>query len=161
MFKWIKGFIVGLSICAGLVVLGIPSTAHAKYVGHYATPTEIRGTWYQYRGSNKFYVVRITKHAVYYHGVLLYSSTKSGANRLFVKKLSKKVTTGFGTVYLLNGHYKYETQTVGEFWLSRSKVSGHRVLKNYHQMWAYNVFTRTKVKHNYSYEKDNFKDIGK
>lgn len=166
MFKWIKGLVIGLSICAGMVVLGIPSTAHAKYVGHYATPTEIRGTWYQYKGKNKFNVIKITKHSFYYKGKLLYSSKKSGANKLFVKEYTKNSgdtfgIRGSGISYILNGHYQYDYQTIGQFWLSKSKVAGHRVLKNYHQMGQYNVFTRTKVKHNYSYEKNSLKDIGK
>lgn len=73
------------------IYLGLASsTVNAKYVGHYATPTEIRGTWYQYQGKNKFTVFKITKHAVYCGGELLYSSGKSGANKLFIKRLSKK-----------------------------------------------------------------------
>ncbi|MCP9615575.1 hypothetical protein [Levilactobacillus brevis] len=157
MSKWIKEFVVGLGVCIGLSLFGVPSTAHAKYVGHYSTPTEIRGTWYQYRGKNKFNVIKISKHSFYYKGKLLYSSKKSGANKLYVE--ADKSSSN--SVYLLNGHYKYEYQTFGSFWLSKSKVAGHRVLKNYHQMGQYNVFTRNKVKHNYSYEKNSLKDIGK
>ena len=148
------------------MVLGIPSTAHAKYVGHYATPTEIRGTWYQYTGENKFFVVKITKHAIYDSGKILYSTSKTGYRRLFVKKYTKNSGDSFGirgsgTSYILNGHYKYDYQTVGQYWLSKTKVAGHRVLKNYHQMGNYNVFTRTKVKHNYCYENDSLKGIGR
>ena len=56
MFKWLKGFIVGLSICSGLVVLGIPSTAHANYGMNvtygYKVPKALHGKWYN--GSYKY-----------------------------------------------------------------------------------------------------------
>ncbi|GEB07402.1 hypothetical protein LBR03_22890 [Levilactobacillus brevis] len=32
MSRWIKGLIVGLSMCVGLVVFGLPSTVHAYKV---------------------------------------------------------------------------------------------------------------------------------
>ena len=158
----IKGILVLGLVCSGLFFGSLTYTnASAKYVGHHAIPTELRGTWYQYRGKNKFFVIKITKNNVYVNSKLTYSTKKIGANKVFIQSLSKKVTHGSGISYILNGHYKYEYQTFGEFWLSKEKVSNRRVLKNYHHMDHYNVFTKNKVKHNYSYHKDSFKDIGR
>lgn len=148
-------------VCAGLTVGGFTYTnASAKYVGRNSTPTELRGTWYRYEGHNKWDTYKITKKSVKYNGYLLYSTSKGGSNKLFIKPLNKKVTGGSGVSYILNGHFKND-DTFGEFWLSHQKVNGHRVLKNYHLMGQYNVFTKNKVKHNYSYHKDSFKDIGR
>lgn len=164
---YLKKYLPLVLISAGIFIGGATyTTANAKYVGHNATPTEIRGTWYQYSGNNKFYVVKIAKHNVYSNGKLLYSTKNKGYNKLYVKKYTKHSgdswgIRGNGTSYILNGHYKYDYQTTGQYWLSHQKVSGHRVLKNYHQMGQYNVFTKNKVKYNYSYHKDSFKDIGR
>jgi len=154
-------------VCAGLTVGGFTYiNANAKYVGHNSTPTELRGTWYRYEGHNKWDTYKITKKSVKYNGHLLYSTGKDGSKKLFIKKYTKHSGDTFGirgngTSYNLNGHFKYDYQTTGQYWLSHQKVSGHRVLKNYHQMGQYNVFTKNKVKHNYSYHKDSFKDIGR
>jgi len=141
-------------VCAGLTVGGFTYiNANAKYVGHNSTPTELRGTLYKYNGHNKWDTYKITKKSVMYNGHLLYSTGKGGSKKLFIKHS--------GDTYMLNGHFKYDYQTTGTYWLSHQKVNGHRVLKNYHLMGQYNVFTKNKLKHNYSYHKDSLKDIGR
>lgn len=50
MSRWIKGLIVGLSMCVGLVVFGLTSTAHANYGTNvtygYKVPKSLHGIWY-------------------------------------------------------------------------------------------------------------------
>ncbi|WP_251954363.1 hypothetical protein [Levilactobacillus brevis] len=156
MAKIMKIMVMLLVPLGFITTVGVTAQAKAQ-----STPKSIRGTWYQHRGKNKFFVIKITKNNVYVNSKLTYSTKKSGANKIFIQSLSKKVTHGSGVSYILNGHYKYEYQTFGEFWLSKEKISNRRVLKNYHHMDHYNVFTKNKIKHNYSYHKDSFKDIGR
>ncbi|MEO3411101.1 hypothetical protein ABGN28_12800, partial [Levilactobacillus brevis] len=76
----IKGILALGLVCSGLIFGSLMYTnASAKYVGHHATPTELRGTWYQYRGKNKLFVIKITKNNVYVNSKLTYSTKKSGA----------------------------------------------------------------------------------
>lgn len=62
MSKWIKGFVVGLGVCIGLLLFGVPSTAHAyhaasfKYSSNMKTkvPKSLHGTWYMGKEKVKF-----------------------------------------------------------------------------------------------------------
>ncbi|MFC6206736.1 hypothetical protein [Levilactobacillus tongjiangensis] len=144
--------LIATLLALGLLIgPGSSVTAHAKYKGHSQTPTELRGTWYQYQGHHKWTKIKITKYKVIYNGKALYSTKKKGSQRLFVKKYKK----GNGGVnYLLNGKYKYGYQTMGNFWLSKKKVHGKRIMKSYYNMGYFQAYTRTKLAHNYSYQYD-------
>jgi len=124
-------------------------TASAKYAGHSATPTELRGTWYQYQGHHKWEKIVITKHAFKINGKTLYTPYKKSWHKLYV--LHEKKGCG-GSNYVLNGKFKYGYQNLGTFWLSARKVKGHRVMKSYYNMKYFSVYTHQKLKHNYSYE---------
>ncbi len=50
MSKWIKGFVVGVGVCIGLSLFGVPSTARANYgtklTYGYKVPKALHGKWY-------------------------------------------------------------------------------------------------------------------
>jgi len=60
--KWIKGFVVGLGVCIGLSLFGVPSTAHAYHVASFKyssnmktnVPKALHGTWYMGKEKVKF-----------------------------------------------------------------------------------------------------------
>ncbi|WP_414950040.1 hypothetical protein [Levilactobacillus brevis] len=62
MSRWIKVLILGLSVCAGLVVFGLPSTVHAYkvvtpgYSSHMKNkiPKALHGKWYMGKEKVKF-----------------------------------------------------------------------------------------------------------
>jgi len=133
-------------------------TASAKYAGHSATPTELRGTWYQYQGHHKWEKIVITKHAFKLNGKTLYTPYKKSWHKLYVKRSKKGQGAGYGlkgyggTNYIFNGKFKSDYQYLGSFWLSSKKIKGHRVMKSYFNMGYFSVYTHQKLKHNYSYE---------
>ncbi|RMC41324.1 hypothetical protein F5ESL0233_03085 [Lactobacillus sp. ESL0233] len=123
------------------------STVQAKYVGHNATPTELRGNWYAYKGHNKWTHIKITKHAFIYDGKVSCSLNKKGTQKLHVMRYKQN-----GRPYYDMNKSNYHYQEIGSFWLSRSKVQGRRVMKSYYNMGYFTVYTRNKIKHDYSYE---------
>ncbi|ETY74092.1 hypothetical protein [Lactiplantibacillus fabifermentans] len=154
-----KVWLVGLLVLLGLALGTSTSlTASAKYAGHSATPTELRGTWYQYRGKNKWTKMVISKQAVKYNGKTLYTPKKKSWHQLYVRKFNKgtggsKGIKGYGGAnYIFNDKFQYDAQIMGSFWLSAQKVKGKRVMKSYYNMGYFEVYTRQKVKHNYSYQ---------
>ncbi|WEV70951.1 hypothetical protein OZY43_00480 [Lactobacillus sp. ESL0785] len=147
-----KKIIIALSTAFLMIVLAkTPTTVHAKYVGLYATPTELRGNWYQYvdngYGTYKLNHWHIFKHAIKLNGKTLISSQKHGTKKLYVTLWHEKG----GIVYSFN-KANYHYQDLGEFWLSKRKIHGRRVMKSYYNMGYFEVYTRAKLRHNYCYE---------
>lgn len=124
------------------------SQVHAKYKGHYETPTELRGNWYQWVGDDvdQFDHYKINKHSVYLNGYLLYSKHhhKNDTYYMYIKNYKK---LGHNT-YDFSSKYK-EHQSF--YWLSRKSIKGMRVLKNYNNSGDIRVYTRQKIHHDYSY----------
>lgn len=139
--------------CAGLTVGGFTYTnANAKYVGHNSTPTELRGTWYRYNGHNKWDTYKVGKKSVKYNGKTIFSSSMKGYKKLDVKKYEKGKKYGYGGVnYELNSLAKDDVHSLGTFWLSHKKVNGKRTLRFYLHQGVFNVLTKDKIKHNYTY----------
>jgi len=128
------------------------TNASAKYVGNHAIPTELRGTWYHYEGSNKWTTYKLTKNRFKYNWKTLYSLSGKGYRKLSVKKYPKGKKYGYGgTNYVLNSLAKNDVESLGTFWLSHKKVNGKRTLRFYLHQGVFNVFTKDKIKHNYTY----------
>jgi len=152
--------LMALALLTGGLLLGATGTvtASAKYQGHSATPTELRGTWYQYQGKHKWLKVKITKHAFNWNNQLRYTPQKKSWHQLYVKRYKKNQDAygglkGYGgTNYIFNGKFKYEYQHLGAFWLSKQRVKGQRVMKSYYNMFDFKVYTKKKIAHNYSYQ---------
>jgi hypothetical protein len=156
-----KKLLVTLATILTFIVTGtiFASTVQAKYVGHDATPTELRGNWYIYGGHNKWSHIKITKHAYTYNGKTLCSLGKKGPRKLHVMRYKQN-----GRPYYDMNKYNYHYQEIGAFWLSRSKAQGRRVMKSYYNMGFFNVYTRNKIKHDYSYQTkgaDYLRQLGK
>lgn len=150
-----------LTLVSTAIVGGTTITnAHAKYVGHNATPTEIRGTWYRYNGNNKWDSYKISKRSVKYNGKVIFSTSGKGSQKLHVKRYLKGKNYGThqykniygGTNYDLNSLAKYDYQKLGSFWLSHKKINGKRTLRFYLHQGVFNVLTKDKLKHNYTYQ---------
>ncbi|MDF7639371.1 hypothetical protein PT285_08165 [Lactobacillus sp. ESL0791] len=139
------------AVIAVLVVTAIgittPLPAQAKYMGHSATPTELRGNWYRYEGNNKWQHFKITKHSCILNGKVLCSLNKKGAKKLHVMQYKQN-----GKAYYDLNKFSYHYQEIGSFWLSQRKIHGRRVMKSYYNMGYFSVYTRSKIKHDYSYE---------
>ena len=156
----LKKTLVILASILILVATGLvfSSKVEAKYVGHNATPTELRGTWYEYKGHNKWNHIKITKHAFIQNGQVLCSLNKKGYKKLHVTRYKQN-----GRPYYVLNKFNYHYQEVGSFWLSKRKIYGKRVMKSYYNMGYFSVYTRNKIKHDYSYQtKGNYKkQLGK
>lgn len=76
-FKKTLGILVTTLILAAAGLVS-SSKVQAKYVGHNATPTELRGNWYAYKGHNKWNHIKITKHVYIQNGKVLCSLNKKG-----------------------------------------------------------------------------------
>ncbi|QMU08763.1 hypothetical protein H3M12_03640 [Levilactobacillus suantsaii] len=157
MLKARLGLMLGIgAISVGLGLSGA-QPASAKYQGHATTPTELRGTWYQYFGHHRWQALKITKHAVSMNGKRLYATNKHGWRKLHVLRLKKGqgAESGYkgygGTNYNLNSLAKYDYQTLGNVWLSHKRVHGKRTLGIYYNMGGFQVWTKQKLAHNYSY----------
>ncbi|MDH5106215.1 hypothetical protein OQI89_10165 [Lentilactobacillus diolivorans] len=158
--KHFKTLFVTLILTGTLLGIIAANPVQAKYTGHFTTPTEVRGNWYQYEGHHKWEHLKITRHAVSINGKVLYTPRRNGVHQLYITKYKK----GYGGVnYTFNHHIKYHYQSLGSFWLSQRKIHGKRVLENYYNMSWFSVYTRNKSTHDYSYQyKGNYlKKIGR
>ncbi|TPR19573.1 hypothetical protein DY138_02710 [Apilactobacillus timberlakei] len=153
----IIGFIFSLFLALTLFLVISNRTTYAKYKGHYETPTELRGNWYE-SGQNNYgdwqtYHMYIGKKAVYQDGMKLYdvhNHKMNNAYMLYVQKINKKDMDFAGNTYVLNGKlvpYKTESPYV---WLSKKRIHGKRVLKSYTLMNGIETWTRSKIKKDYS-----------
>lgn len=153
--KW--GLMAGTLLASVSLGLSLPQTASAKYKGHTTTPTEIRGTWHQYTSHHQWETLKITKHAVRLDGQTLYTPKKKGWHKLHVQRMKKGQgkaagLKGYGgTNYVLNSLAKTESQTLGNVWLSHKRVHGKRTLGIYYNGGNFQVWTKQKLAHHYSY----------
>lgn len=152
-YLWMT-LLTGLSVSVGL---SFSAPASAKYVNHSTTPTELRGTWYQYQGHHRWNKIVIKKHAFKLNGKTLYTPKKKSWHKLYILH-HKKGQEAFGdlkgyggTNYTFNGKFQADYQQLGNFWLSTRKIKGRRVMKSYYLMGDFSVYTRQKLQHNYNY----------
>ncbi|WP_105956806.1 hypothetical protein [Apilactobacillus quenuiae] len=155
--KTVIGFCCSLLLALTLFLVVSNISTYAKYKGHYETPTELRGNWYE-SGQNNYgdwqtYHMYIGKKAVYQDGMKLYDINDHKMNSafmLYVQKINKKDMDFAGNTYVLNGKlvpYKDESPYV---WLSKNRIHGKRVLKSYTLMNGIETWTRNKIKKDYS-----------
>ncbi|TPR42522.1 hypothetical protein [Apilactobacillus micheneri] len=116
------GMVSIMSACYG-------TQAHAKYMGHHQTPTEIRGNWYQW-DENKMTHMHIYKKSIYING-------KKDKNKLDIIKHGKNA-------YNL---YSYQQGDIPIYTLTHKKIHGKRALFTGGGSTIY--WTRSKIKHTY------------
>uniref|UniRef100_UPI00403FBF12 hypothetical protein n=1 Tax=Lentilactobacillus hilgardii TaxID=1588 RepID=UPI00403FBF12 len=156
--KFILLAVSGMSL--GVISFASPLTVSAS---HYTTPKALRGTWYQYHHSdNNYTVVSISAHKFSFvgpYGHSLYTPSRSGTHKLWVKKL-----VGQGGISYSFNRFHYDYQSLGSFWIGKRKIHGHyhNVLKSYENMGGVTVYLKQPVKHDYSYTiKGNWNTVSK
>lgn len=148
-----RKILLSMLVLLPMLLLFYSKTVKASYVNRTTTPTELRGNWYSYDQSSKnhksFYKLRITKHAVNGNGYIV---SKNG------KKYKKLHVWVFDADYnggpIYNFQKKYTPSAAslnGGYWLTNKKVHGKRVLAAYLHQDLYHIYTRDKIKHDYSF----------
>ncbi|UQS84798.1 hypothetical protein MOO46_06010 [Apilactobacillus apisilvae] len=140
------------------------NSAQAKYKGHHQTPTELRGNWYAWnKHTKKFDHMHIYKYSVYFNQKRLYA--KNNKSYMYVIK-HKKGSSKYGKQHGFGGtnYTFYRSFTMGDakaYWLSHRKIHGRRVLKTYKDSLGFNIYNRTKIKHDYSYNYTEYNYMSK
>ncbi|WP_181401249.1 hypothetical protein [Apilactobacillus micheneri] len=127
-------FIFALTLFVGLN----NSSAHAKYMGHYQMPTELRGTWYFKEGGMFWQKAKITKNRYYQHkGTTgpdvenIVGKTKEPGNNgepIYVQKFNTHGDKFIdGPAYTLT---KGDSKRFSFYWLSRKRTHGKRILRS-------------------------------
>lgn len=139
--KKMRLFILALVVIFGVQLTALPAQAHASSA---TTPKALRGTWFEYRGSGKFNVIKITPHRVSYNGKS-YTPSKKADRKLQVNK--------WGSWYLFNKS-KSPSKDLGQYKTTKKLISGSykKVLVKYHGIGTYHVFPSHKYEHRYSYK---------
>ncbi|VDG31128.1 hypothetical protein [Lactobacillus koreensis] [Lactiplantibacillus mudanjiangensis] len=155
MKKSLKLIVATLAI-GNLMGAVLVTTAQASST---TTPKSLRGTWYDYTGSHRYSVTKITAHTVSRYELKpngkttakqIYSSGNSGRYKLRVAKLRQDYG---GSVYLLNkGAASY--QQLPLMWISHRTIHGkrYRILKNYTNGAFFSVYTKHKLTHSGDYQ---------
>ncbi|WP_220752157.1 hypothetical protein [Apilactobacillus xinyiensis] len=148
--KYLISFLIVFSIM--LTFVGLEENASAKYVNNHTTLTELRGAWYNYAGKNKWSKIVVNKHSVnlymYFENTLHAYSYSLKNNNLNITNLNGKKN-----VYSFYTGTSHATSS-SEYWLSRQRIHGKRVMKSYYNSGYFEVWNRNKIKHNYSYNYD-------
>lgn len=157
-----KTFLSTLTIIVAIVTLFIvKNKVSASYVNHQTTPTELRGTWYQYAGKNKWNKTIVNKHSV---EIIIYDSSSKKYHRGgFILKHHNLDVTFYNSKKHVYSFYVGEchANSSSEYWLSKQKVHGKRVMKSYYNSGCFDVYTKNKIKHNYNYVYDKSDYISK
>lgn len=139
--KKIKLFILAIAIVFGIQLIALPAKANASTTT--TTPKALRGTWYEYRGSGKFNVIKITTHSFTTNGKS-YTPSKKSDRKLQVSK--------WGSWYLVNKS-KSSAKDLGQYKVTKKLIRGSykKVLIKYRGIGTYHVFPNHKYEHKYSY----------
>lgn len=139
--KQFKIFMFALAIVFGIQLAALPAKADASTLT--TTPKALRGTWYEYRGSGKFNVIKITTHSFITNGKS-YTPSKKDDRKLQVSK--------WGSWYLFNKP-KSSKKDLGQYKTTKKLIGGSykKVLIKYHGIGTYHVFPNHKYEHKYSY----------
>lgn len=139
--KKIKLFILAIAIVFGIQLIALPAKANASTTT--TTPKALRGTWYEYRGSGKFNVIKITTHSFTTNGKS-YTPSKKSDRKLQVSK--------WGSWYLFNKS-KSSAKDLGQYKVTKKLIRGSykKVLIKYRGIGTYHVFPNHKYEHKYSY----------
>lgn len=157
IFKHKFWFLVGILFLS----ISLIDTQAVSASSRYTTPKSLRGTWYEYNRYSKkngFFVIKIMAHKVISYGDGMknsYTPYRHGSYRLNVQYHPKGWYGIGGATYTFNNGIDTAHQ-LPQFWIGKRKIHGHyrHVLKGYLQMGWFQVYLKTKVHHDYSYNYD-------